>query len=85
MVSFKSVSCNKILNNKPLQILTCKRSIVKICSEEKLPSDLESLEPGTMLIGHVKRIMSFGVFVEANSGLVGLAPKKVSRPSARYF
>ena len=42
-----------------------------------MTSDLESLTSGMMLMCHVKRIMDYGVFVEANSSLVGLAPKAV--------
>ncbi|XP_072042808.1 LOW QUALITY PROTEIN: protein RRP5 homolog [Amphiura filiformis] len=60
--------------HKACPIFTCKRSIIKTAGD-KMMSDLKNLESGMMLMGHVKRIMDYGVFVEANSNLVGLAPK----------
>ena len=38
---------------------------------------MRDLQDGTVLMGHVKTIMSYGVFVEAHNNLIGLAPKGV--------
>lgn len=40
--------------------------------------DFSEITVGMQLIGWIKNIMSYGVFVEFPYGLVGLAPKSVS-------
>lgn len=41
--------------------------------------DFSEVTVGMQLIGWIKNIMSYGVFVEFPYGLVGLAPKSVSQ------
>lgn len=41
--------------------------------------DFSEVTVGMQLIGWIKNIMSYGVFVEFPYGLVGLAPKSVSK------
>lgn len=40
--------------------------------------DFSEISVGMQLIGWIKNIMPYGVFVEFPHGLVGLAPKSVS-------
>lgn len=40
--------------------------------------DFSEVTVGLQMIGWIKNIMSYGVFVEFPYGLVGLAPKSVS-------
>lgn len=41
--------------------------------------DFSEVTVGMQLIGWIKNMMSYGVFVEFPYGLVGLAPKSVSK------
>lgn len=41
--------------------------------------DFSEIKVGMQLIGWIKNIMAYGVFVEFPYGLVGLAPKSVSK------
>lgn len=41
--------------------------------------DFSEITVGLQLVGWIKNIMSYGVFVEFPHGLVGLAPKSVSQ------
>ena len=45
------------------------------------PKSFSEIHPGTLLIGFVKNIKDYGVFVQFPSGLSGLAPKAVSSDS----
>ncbi|XP_034457166.1 protein RRP5 homolog isoform X2 [Hippoglossus hippoglossus] len=61
-------------NNK--QISLTKKPTVRWALEEGLVAkDFSEITVGMQLIGWVKNIMSYGVFVEFPYGLVGLAPK----------
>lgn len=42
------------------------------------PKSLSEIQPGMLLIGFVKSIKDYGVFVQFPSGLSGLSPKTVS-------
>lgn len=42
------------------------------------PKSFAEIHPGMLLIGFVKSIKDYGVFVQFPSGLSGLAPKAVS-------
>lgn len=42
------------------------------------PKSLSEIQPGMLLIGFVKCIKDYGVFVQFPSGLSGLSPKTVS-------
>lgn len=46
--------------------------------EGVVAKDFSEVTVGMQLIGWIKNIMSYGVFVEFPYGLVGLAPKSVS-------
>lgn len=45
------------------------------------PKSFSEIHPGMLLIGFVKNIKDYGVFVQFPSGLSGLAPKAVSSAS----
>lgn len=47
--------------------------------------DFSEIKVGMQLIGWIKNIMSYGVFVEFPYGLVGLAPKSVSKGASCYI
>ncbi len=47
--------------------------------EGVVAKDFSEITVGMQLIGWIKNIMSYGVFVEFPYGLVGLAPKSVSK------
>lgn len=50
------------------------------------PKSLSEIQPGMLLIGYVKNIKDYGVFVQFPSGLSGLSPKSVSSvPCSRAF
>lgn len=46
--------------------------------EGMFAKDFSEISVGMQLIGWIKNIMPYGVFVEFPHGLVGLAPKSVS-------
>lgn len=46
--------------------------------EGQVPREFSEVTVGMQLVGCIKNIMSYGVFVEFPYGLVGLAPKSVS-------
>ncbi|KAK3510814.1 hypothetical protein QTP70_022728 [Hemibagrus guttatus] len=58
-----------------LQILSKKPSLVAALEAENLVSSFSELQVGTVMVGWVKNIMSYGVFVDFPHGLFGLAPK----------
>lgn len=50
------------------------------------PKSFSEIHPGMLLIGFVKSIKDYGVFVQFPSGLSGLAPKAVSSaPCTKAF
>lgn len=56
-----------------------KKPTVKWAIEEGIyAKDFSEITVGLQLIGWIKNIMAYGVFVEFPYGLVGLAPKSVS-------
>lgn len=44
--------------------------------------EFSDIQVGMQLVGWIKDVMPYGVFVEFPYGLVGLAPKSVSIPPA---
>lgn len=53
--------------------------------EGVVAKDFSEITVGMQLIGWIKNIMSYGVFVEFPYGLVGLAPKSVSKGQCVVF
>ncbi|XP_060716290.1 protein RRP5 homolog [Tachysurus vachellii] len=56
-------------------ILSKKPSVIVALEAENLVSSFSELQVGTEMLGWVKSIMSYGVFVDFPHGLFGLAPK----------
>ncbi|XP_039590594.1 protein RRP5 homolog [Polypterus senegalus] len=64
------------LNKSSQQIILSKKTLIKNSVEENdLPKDISDLHLGMLLIGFVRNIKPYGVFVEFPFGLIGLAPK----------
>ncbi|XP_041840076.1 protein RRP5 homolog [Melanotaenia boesemani] len=61
--------------NKRNIILTKKPTVRCLLEEGVVAKDFSEITVGMQLIGWIKNIMSYGVFVEFPYGLVGLAPK----------
>ncbi|XP_058237174.1 protein RRP5 homolog isoform X2 [Hemibagrus wyckioides] len=61
--------------NKESIILSKKPSLVAALEVENLVSSFSELQVGMVMMGWVKNIMSYGVFVDFPHGLFGLAPK----------
>lgn len=59
--------------------LTKKPTIRWSLEEGVAAKDFSEIKVGTQLFGWIKNIMPYGVFVEFPYGLVGLAPKSVSK------
>ncbi|XP_028264311.1 protein RRP5 homolog isoform X2 [Parambassis ranga] len=66
------VCCNK---NKQIISLTKKPTVRWALEEGVVAKDFSDITVGLQLVGWIKNIMSYGVFVEFPHGLVGLAPK----------
>ncbi|KAJ7376225.1 hypothetical protein OS493_036048 [Desmophyllum pertusum] len=70
--------------------ISLKPSIVKAASEKSILTSFKDVEVGMILPGFVKKVMSYGVFIEFSTGIFGLAPNSfladqfVSEP-ASYF
>ncbi|KAM4594543.1 protein RRP5 homolog [Fundulus diaphanus] len=63
-------------NKNKLNIMVTKKPRVRWSLEEgAVAKDFSEISVGMQLIGWIKNIMSYGVFVEFPYGLVGLAPK----------
>lgn len=62
-----------------LKTLTKKPTVRWSLEEGVVAKDFSEITVGMQLIGWIKNIMSYGVFVEFPHGLVGLAPKSVSK------
>ncbi|XP_034155929.2 protein RRP5 homolog [Pangasianodon hypophthalmus] len=61
--------------NKQNIILSKKPSLIAALEAENLVSSFSELQVGMVMVGWVKSIMSYGVFVDFPHGLFGLAPK----------
>lgn len=66
------------LNRSPIKTLTKKLTVRWALEEGMFAKDFSEISVGMQLIGWIKNIMPYGVFVEFPHGLVGLAPKSVS-------
>lgn len=66
------------LNRSPLQTLTKKPTVRWALEEGMFAKDFSEISIGMQLVGWIKNIMPYGIFVEFPHGLVGLAPKSVS-------
>ncbi|KAM4603795.1 protein RRP5 homolog isoform 1-T2 [Polymixia lowei] len=64
-----------ISKNKQIITLTKKPTVKWSLEEGAVAKDFSDIVVGMQLIGWIKNIMSYGVFVEFPCGLVGLAPK----------
>ncbi|XP_063163179.1 protein RRP5 homolog isoform X1 [Candoia aspera] len=56
-------------------ILSRKPALISSMEEEHVVKSFADIQPGLLLTGFVRNIMSYGVFVEFPYGLTGLAPK----------
>ena len=65
-----------------LKTLTKKPTVRWSLEEGVVAKEFSEITVGMQLIGWIKNIMSYGVFVEFPYGLVGLAPKSVSNMPA---
>uniref|UniRef100_A0A8C5RPP8 Programmed cell death 11 n=1 Tax=Laticauda laticaudata TaxID=8630 RepID=A0A8C5RPP8_LATLA len=64
------------LHNKGGQIiLSRKPALISSMEDEHVVKSFADIQPGLLLTGFVRNIMSYGVFVEFPYGLTGLAPK----------
>ncbi|RMX61399.1 hypothetical protein pdam_00018294 [Pocillopora damicornis] len=88
-------NCKALLSvYKPSTRLTntvsLKPSLVKAASEERLITSFNDVEVGMILPGFIKKVMSYGVFVEFSTGIFGLAPNSfladhfVSEPAFHF-
>ncbi|XP_061054430.1 protein RRP5 homolog isoform X1 [Eubalaena glacialis] len=60
------------------RILLCRKpALVSAVEGGKDPKSFSEIHPGMLLIGFVKNIKDYGVFVQFPSGLSGLAPKAI--------
>lgn len=51
--------------------------MISSMEDEHVVKSFADIQPGILLTGFVRNIMSYGVFVEFPYGLTGLAPKSV--------
>ncbi|NWR32721.1 RRP5 protein, partial [Tachuris rubrigastra] len=56
-------------------ILSRKSAVISAVQEEQVVRSFSEIQPGMLLTGYVRNVMSFGVFVEFPFGVTGLAPK----------
>ncbi|TRY56198.1 hypothetical protein DNTS_002546 [Danionella cerebrum] len=64
------------LSNNKKGITLTKKPLLVACLEDKgIPKEFSELQVGIQMVGWVKNIMPFGVFVDFPHGLYGLAPK----------
>ncbi|XP_045147375.1 protein RRP5 homolog isoform X1 [Echinops telfairi] len=60
------------------RVLVCRKpALVSTAEGGQDPKSFPEIQPGMLLIGFVKSIKDYGVFVQFSSGLSGLAPKAV--------
>jgi len=71
-------------------MVSLKPSLVKAASEGRLLTNFNDLEVGMTLPGVVKKLMSYGIFIEFSTGIFGLAPNSfladqfVSEPASHF-
>lgn len=64
------------LSDKGDRIILCRKSaVISAVQEEQVVRSFSEIQPGVLLIGYVRKVMPFGVFVEFPFGVTGLAPK----------
>nr|XP_014427885.1 protein RRP5 homolog [Pelodiscus sinensis] len=64
------------LSDKGGHVTLCRKpAVISAVQEEQVVRSFSEIQPGMQLIGYVRNIMSYGVFVEFPFGLAGLAPK----------
>ncbi|XP_042545191.1 protein RRP5 homolog isoform X1 [Dipodomys spectabilis] len=64
------------LSQSEKHLLLCRKpSLVSTVEGGQDPKSFSEIQPGMLLIGFVRSIMDYGVFVQFPSGLSGLAPK----------
>ncbi|XP_015722403.1 protein RRP5 homolog isoform X3 [Coturnix japonica] len=56
-------------------ILSRKSAVISAVQEEQVVRSFSEIQPGVLLVGYVRKVMPFGVFVEFPFGVTGLAPK----------
>lgn len=61
-------------------VLTLKPLLIKTALEEKastdlIPNDISDLHPGSMVVGYVRKVESYGVLVQFKNGIAALAPR----------
>ncbi|KAM6184088.1 protein RRP5 homolog [Erethizon dorsatum] len=66
------------LSQSERQVLLCRKpALVSTVEGGQDPKNFSEIQPGMLLIGFVKSIKDYGVFVQFPSGLSGLAPKAI--------
>ncbi|KAM9792618.1 protein RRP5 homolog [Neosynchiropus ocellatus] len=63
-----------VFNNQKKITLTKKPTVIRSLEEGQAAKDFSEIKIGMQLVGWIKNIMTYGVFVEFPSGLCGLAP-----------
>ncbi|XP_005403867.1 PREDICTED: protein RRP5 homolog isoform X1 [Chinchilla lanigera] len=66
------------LSQNERQVLLCRKpALVSTVEGGQDPKNFSEIQPGMLLLGFVKSIKDYGVFVQFPSGLSGLAPKAI--------
>ncbi|XP_071947119.1 protein RRP5 homolog [Antedon mediterranea] len=68
-----------MFNNKgpaKQQILTCKPSLIEVSKADNMLGGFSDLQCGMQMVGCLRNIMPYGVFVEFLNNIIGLAPLK---------
>lgn len=66
------------LSQSEKQVLLCRKpALVSAVEDGQVPKSFSEIQPGMLLVGFVKSIKDYGVFVQFPSGLSGLAPKAI--------
>ncbi|XP_021101261.1 protein RRP5 homolog isoform X2 [Heterocephalus glaber] len=66
------------LSQSERQVLLCRKpALVSSVEAGQDPKSFSEIQPGMLLVGFVKSIKDYGVFVQFPSGLSGLAPKAI--------
>lgn len=63
-------------NKNKLILLTAKPCLLKAAKQGDFVTKFDDIQPGMMLAGAIKNIMSYGIFVDFAGGLFGLVPKQ---------
>ncbi|XP_022096574.1 protein RRP5 homolog [Acanthaster planci] len=56
-------------------IVTCKPMLIEARQNKELVRGFSEVQSGTLVMGVVKRVMPYGIFIELPNNVVGLAPK----------